>query len=193
MPLAGMPENFDDYQANKTHRADILAINPRGKLPALEDHANGVVLAESAAINTYLGDRFGDGKIVPRAGTAQRGTHDQWCYFLMAEIDAQSLWTNYKFTTMGGLYSIEKNEMTAESCRLYFNKQIKVCAEELKERGPYICGADFTAADILLTHCLNWAASFEWELPEDDVFQEYLQRTTTRPAYLAVYAPKPKL
>ena len=76
----------------------------------------------------------------------------------MSEIDAQSLWTNYKFTAMGGLYSIEKSDMTAESCRLYFNKQIKVAAAELSERGPYILGETFTAADILLTHCLTCVA-----------------------------------
>ena len=62
-----MPESFEEYLANGATLPEVLAINPRGKFPALEDRSTGLVLAESAAINTYLGDKYGDGSIVPRA------------------------------------------------------------------------------------------------------------------------------
>ena len=80
------------------------------------------------------------------------------------------------------------SQMVAESCREYFNKQIEVCALELRKHGgPFLCGRDFTSADILLTHCLNWAGSLDWPLPSAATFRAYLQRTTTRPAYVRTY------
>ena len=56
------------------------AVNPFGKVPTLVD--GDVVLYESAAINTYLGDKFRGSEapgevLVPRAGTALRG---RWKY-----------------------------------------------------------------------------------------------------------------
>jgi glutathione S-transferase len=77
-----MPESFEEYLANGATLPEVLAINPRGKFPALEDRSTGLVLAESAAINTYLGDKYGDGSIVPRAGSNERALYDQWCYWL---------------------------------------------------------------------------------------------------------------
>lgn len=160
---------------------------------ALEDMSTGVTLAESAAINTYLGDRYGDGVIVPKAGTGERGVHDMWCFWAMAELDAQGWWTAYKFSTMAGKYTTEGSDVAVESSRRYFLKQIKVAAEELKKNGPFICGTNFTAADILLTHNLIMAKGFNWGLAENaEIFDAYLAKTTERPAFRRVYDKKPK-
>ena len=40
-------------RSGETHTEDYLKINPRGKIPALQD--GDFVLCESVAINTYLG------------------------------------------------------------------------------------------------------------------------------------------
>ena len=56
-PLTGNPKSFEEYQRNGSHSAAVLAVNPRGKLPALEDKSTGLVLAESAAINTCVFSR----------------------------------------------------------------------------------------------------------------------------------------
>ena len=93
-PLKGIPKNYEEWTANTRHNEELVKLNPRGKVPVLQD--GDLVIAESAAINTYLGDKFGDGRIVPPAGTAERAIHDQWCFFLLSEIDAQSLYTAYK-------------------------------------------------------------------------------------------------
>ena len=191
-PLTGMPKNMEEYEANATHTDEVMAVNPRGKFPALEDKSTGVVLAESAAINTYLGDMYGDGKIVPKAGTKERGIYDMWCYWCMAELDAQGWWSAYKFSTMGGMYTTEKSDVAVESARRYFLKQIKVASAELKSNGPFLCGANFTAADILLTHNLTMAKNMKWELPDAEVFDAYMSRTTDRPAFHAVYDKKKK-
>jgi glutathione S-transferase len=68
----------------------FLKINPAGKVPALQDE--DVVLTESAAIVTYLGDKFPNKGLVPAAGTAERGKYNQWSYFALTELE-QPLWT----------------------------------------------------------------------------------------------------
>ena len=52
----------------------------------------------------------------------------------------------------------------------------------------YILGAQFTAADVLLTHVLLWAKQIDW-LPGSAPLARYLARTTARPAWVATFKP----
>jgi hypothetical protein len=38
----------------------------------------------------------------------------------------------------------------------------------------------------------RWAGQFGWELPEGDVFAEYMALTTSRPAWRTIYEKKSK-
>ena len=44
--------------------------------------------------------------------------------------------------------------------------------------------------ELIVTH--RWAGQFGWELPEGDVFAEYMALTTSRPAWRTVYEKKSK-
>merc|ERR1740121_2451968 len=82
-----------------------------GKVPSLividadgEQHT----LIESAAINTWLGDRMrehltgaDDGFLVPRPGTALRASYDCFVHHIMAEADSSGLWIHRKLETLG--------------------------------------------------------------------------------------------
>jgi glutathione S-transferase len=62
------------------HSAEAREGSPFGKIPSLVD-GEDFLMYESAAINTYLGDKFRgrDGKadLVPAAGTRERGRYEQ--------------------------------------------------------------------------------------------------------------------
>src|SRR6201994_1511121 len=60
-------------------KADYLAINPMGKVPALK-HGD-TVITEVAAICTYLADAFPDKKLAVPIGTPRRGTYLKWLFF----------------------------------------------------------------------------------------------------------------
>src|SRR5690242_3585785 len=60
-------------------KSDYLAINPMGKVPAL-DH-RGTVITEVAAICTYLADEFPQAKLNIPAGTPRRGVYLKWLFF----------------------------------------------------------------------------------------------------------------
>src|SRR5690242_19841090 len=82
-----------DLAKGAARQAAFLAINPGGKLPALVD--GELQLCESAAICAYIGDRFPAAAITPRCGSAERARHDQWCCFVISELE-QPLWTMAK-------------------------------------------------------------------------------------------------
>eukprot|EP01062_Namystynia_karyoxenos_P062545 TRINITY_DN55445_c0_g1_i1.p2 TRINITY_DN55445_c0_g1~~TRINITY_DN55445_c0_g1_i1.p2 ORF type:complete len:267 (+),score=95.27 TRINITY_DN55445_c0_g1_i1:87-803(+) len=172
-------------QFGATHtRSFRKEVNPLGKIPCLRD--GDFLLRESAAINTYLGDKFG--KLVPPPRTQQRALYDQWCMYCMSELDAQGLWIHRKHQELGKAFGEAPDAVRA--AKRYFQNSLSTVSEELRGKGhDYVLGADFSAADVLLTHCLMWANQIGWELepapdaPQLEWLQCYWERCTGRPAY----------
>ena len=70
----------DIREGSEEEIAELRRINPRSKIPALQD--GQLVLAESAAILTYLADNHApaDGPaFIPEPRTPERAVHDMWC------------------------------------------------------------------------------------------------------------------
>ena len=174
------------------------ALNPRGKVPLLQ-HGN-FTLAESAAIGSYLADAFREGEgtlaLAPPPCSHERALYDQWCFYIVSEIDSQGLYIHRKHVGLPGIYGAAPSAVAA--ARTYFEKHIGVCADEL-ERGRgggeqlsilrAGAGFGFSFADILLAHCVEWAESIGW-LPDRGVLREYLQQMQARPAYQTVARAK---
>lgn len=68
-----------DFQTGEHKRPAFLAMNPMGKLPVIQH--GPVVLSETAAILTYLGDAFPDAGLLPRIGDPARATVLKWMFF----------------------------------------------------------------------------------------------------------------
>jgi len=76
-----------DYEIRKYQRdaktmlapPELRAVHPLGKSPVIEDA--GQTLAESGAIVEYLAERYGDGQLVPAAGTPERLRYRYWMHF----------------------------------------------------------------------------------------------------------------
>ena len=154
---------------------EFLKINPGGKVPALQD--GELILTESAAILTYLGDKFPDKKLVPPAGSADRGRHDQWCYFVLTELE-QPLWTKGKHRFM--LPKDKRVPAVIETAAWEFEKALNVLSEGLGGN-EFILGSAFTAADILIGHTLSWAAQAKQTIDIQNV-KDYADRVLGREA-----------
>jgi glutathione S-transferase len=153
----------------------FLKLNPSGKLPVLVDGA--LVLSESAAICTYIGERFPASGLVPSLERpADRAHYFQWCFFAMSELEAP-LWTMSKHARL--LPEEQRVAGIATSCLYEFEIAANVLTQHMEGR-EYAVGMQFTAADILLGGTLNWARALNIAMPA--ALKIYAKRIAARPA-----------
>ena len=146
----------------------FMAASPMGKVPALQDGA--VALAESAAIALYVADRYPQTRLAPAVDHPDRGRFLYWMFFTPAVIEPAMV---EKF---GGHESNRGQHGWGD-----FDAMIDVFERGL-EQGPWIMGAQFCAADILVGSTAVFMRRFE-VLPDSKILHEYADRCLERPAY----------
>jgi len=165
-------------RTGETHTDEFKRLNPRHKIPVLRH--GSFVLTESAAIIQYLGETFPNSPAVYTPTDAEsRARLHEWCYFIMSELDAGSL---YVVRRHDGLKHIYGEAPTAvESAKDYFLHNLAVMATRVGGNNTYLLGDRLSVADILLVTCLDWASTCGIALPE--TVTHYRQRVARRPAY----------
>jgi len=165
-----------------TFTPEFLALNPKHKIPILLH--NNRVITESAAIMSYLARLTREDKahskgvdLLPQdlAGWAK---YDEWQSFILMELDAQSLYIMRKHGDLSAVYGEAPGAMTTAAKG--FEEQIQVVESQLA-MGEYLLGETFTGVDILLTTCLEWALSYDFDLAAGP--RDYLRRIRERDAY----------
>jgi len=170
-------------RTGETQTPAFTALNPRQKIPVLQD--GDFTIAESPAIVGYLAETYADGavRLLPQ-GQRERARWLEWSAFIAMELDATSLYVVRRHGLLPHIYG--EAPAAVENARSYFFKQLGHVDQVLSANGPFLMGAEFTAADILLTTCLTWATALG--APIHDSCCDYLDRVTTRGAYQAASA-----
>lgn len=166
-------------RSGETKTEEFTALTARQKIPLLQD--GDLILTESAAIVTYLSDRYATDEtaLVPRA-PRDRAVCLEWCFFVISELDATSL---YVMRRHGDLKHIYGDAPTATvAAQDYFGAQMRSVDCALDDGRPFITGARFTAADIVLSTCLSWAVRYG--VPVSEAAAAYNARLTARPAFM---------
>ena len=154
---------------------DYLKVHADGKVPAIDD--DGFVLTESAAIMTYLGDKYPASNLVPMPNSKQRAKYDEWCFFVLTELE-QPLWTTGKHTFV---FPEEKRvPEILEIARWEFLKACKVLAQRLENK-TFALGESFSAIDILVAQTLLWAKAFDMPTGSKEL-DAYRDRISARPS-----------
>ena len=98
----------------ETQTAEFTKLNPSQKIPVLQD--GDFTLAESAAIVTYLADTYGTSQdLVPQMpGTRERALYYQWCFSIMTELDAHTLYIIRKHTDLKEIYGEAPNALRGQ-------------------------------------------------------------------------------
>ena len=156
------PHGCDSEDAFRT-------LNPKEKIPVLVD--GDFVLTESVAIVTYLGDTYGKGTgLVPEVGDRLRARFNEWNSFAQMELDAHTLYVMRKHRDLADLYG--EAPAAIQTAIDGFNKQVNVAVDVLAKQ-PYLLGDSFTAADLVLMTCLDWARAYGFTLdPVLDAYRE---------------------
>ena len=151
------------------------AINPAGKIPVLID--GDVVLTESAAIVMYVADKFLASSLMP-IEAALRAEVFRWIFYAVSEIEPH-LWAiaQHRFA----LPEDKRVPAVEPTCIWQLQRSMRVIEKALDAR-PFIAGEAFSAADILVTHCLTWALSAKLE-GVNEASLAYIERMKTRPAF----------
>jgi glutathione S-transferase len=152
-----------------TQEDSFRTLNPKEKIPVLVD--GDFVLTESVAIVTYLGDTYGSGTgLVPNVGDQLRARYNEWMSFVQMELDAHTLYVMRKHRDLADLYG--EAPAAIQTAIDGFNKQINVAVDLLANQ-PYLLGDSFTAADLVLMTCLDWASVYGFTLdPVLDAYRE---------------------
>ena len=162
-----------NLRAGEHKQPAFLAINPFGKIPCLVD--DGVVISESAAICTYVAEKFPSAKLIP---TVEKGRAEyfQWLLFVVSELEVH-LWTAAKHDR---LLPEDKRVPAVVSTSFWeFEKAAAVLSTHLKDR-QYIAGDQFSAADIVCVSVLHWAHQQKVSL--DKTLLNYMNTLSERPA-----------
>jgi glutathione S-transferase len=158
---------FVDISAGEQKSAEILALNPMGKLPILAD--GDAVITESAAIGLYLADRYAAGRLAPTLDDPARGTYLRWSLFAPSVIEPGAMakaagWT-YKDSQAGW----GKHEAMVAAM------------ESALGNRSYLLGDRFSMADVIFGGTVRYMLRFELLEPRD-VFTAYAERLGARDA-----------
>jgi glutathione S-transferase len=176
-------------RTGETLTEEFRRLNPRHKIPLLQH--DSFVLSESAAIIQYLGETF------PRPDTVylplepeERAAMNEWCYFIMTELDAGSLYIMRRHEGLAQVYG--EAPTAVASAKNYFLHNLETMEPRIA-RSPYLFGDRLSAADILLMSCLDWAPSANIVIPATLI--AYRNRIASRPGYKAAleknFVPRP--
>ena len=164
----GIEDKIDQIQIayEDMHNADYLNINPMGKVPCLVDQ--GIVISETAAIFTYLADKYIEKGLAPALDDPKRGAYLKWMFFCHGPL------TEYM-----DLRSLEvSNERIEQKKRgLAFGDQETLFAflkQGMQQANPYLLGGKISAADLYLGYWLVFAIAFKI-LPYLDEFKPFLE------------------
>jgi glutathione S-transferase len=187
----GLDYEVRRYQRNaKTMLAppELRAVHPLGKSPVIEDA--GQVLAESGAIVEYLAERYGEGRLVPPAGTPERLRYRYWLHF--AEGTAQPpLLLKLLFDRLdkGPMPFFARPVARAIAQRAKdtyiqpnIDRNLDFMEAELGRRA-WFAGAGFSAADVQMSFPLEAAAMRGGLDATRPRLMDFLERIHARPAY----------
>ncbi len=150
-----------------------LAINPNGRLPAIED--DGFVLWESLAITLYLAKKHSVGRLYPATLEGEARTW-QWSLWALNEADrGVNIWSLHALRLPPEDRDPQK---LAEALKLLAGP-FRVLDAALAGR-PYLLGDDFTVADLNVAAVISRA--IDMEMPATPNLRNWLARCLERPA-----------
>lgn len=149
---------------------DYRAINPMGKVPAIT-HGN-VVVTEAAAICAYLADAFPEKGLAPPPGHPARGAYYRWMFFAAGPLESAIVAKSLGWEVPEG-----RNVMVGFGSYADAVNALEIALVP----GPFICGDQFTAADVYLGSSLGWGLLFG-TIEKRPTFLAYIDRLNQRPA-----------
>ncbi|MFW1643608.1 glutathione S-transferase family protein [Acinetobacter guillouiae] len=146
-----------------------LKINPFGKVPTLVD--GDMVIYEMPAICAYLADKFFDQGLAPALDDSRRGLYFRWLFFAAGPWDAA--------TTDRALKVEITDEQKMHIGYGNFQDTYTALIQGLEQAQPYLCGEQFTVADVFVGSMLFWQLKMA-EIESNPAIDKYLNSIKSR-------------
>ncbi len=163
-----------NLKKNEHKQPDYLAINPMGKVPAITH--KGVAITEAAAICCFLADTYPESGLAVPVGDPRRGPYLKWLFFSPSCLEPGII------DRMFSRPDVSPSSAGWGS----FDATLDVITRAVAA-GPYLLGAQFTAADVVIGSSLIWGTMVK-VIPEWPEIAAYARRLQERPALQRVYA-----
>ena len=164
-----------------SNKPEYHQLHPHGKVPVLVD--DGVTIFESAAICSYLADKYLDKGFAPPIDSPARAYYFQWLFYAALTLEAPV--EQYMFQVLPNLPEkvlpkSDRTRVTKEEARQWF---LQVCQplDRLLQDNDYLVENRFTAADVVTGGVLLWALKLGM-LEEESPVKAYITRLNERPA-----------
>lgn len=146
-----------------------LKINPFGKVPTLVD--GDIVIYEMPAICAYLTDKFFDQGLAPALDDPKRGLYYRWLFFAAGPWDAANSDRALKVEI-------------SDDQKMYigygnFQDTYTALIQGLEQAQPYLCGEQFTAADVFVGLMLFWQLKMA-QIESHPAIEKYLDAVKSR-------------
>lgn len=180
MEELGLPYALKWYHRRKEDNflpAEYLALHPAATAPVITDGDRAI--AESAAIVEYICHRYGGGRLTVRPDAPDYPDYLYWMHF-----NNNVLGLFIANLALGAAAQGPEAERVRSLILRRENGYYRYLEQRLGEV-PYLAGAEFTAADIMVMFNLTSIPLFGGRgiegMPHT---QAYVQRVTARPAYI---------
>lgn len=157
-----------NFRKNEQRAAPYTAINPMGKVPAIEHR--GQLITEQPAVYLYLADLFAERGLAPALDDPLRGPYLRWMVFYGSCFEPAAVDR-----------AMKREPVPPSTCPYSdWDTMFDTVLKQL-EQGPYLLGERFSAVDVLWGSALNWMLQFKL-VPELPVLRAYVDRIMARPA-----------
>jgi glutathione S-transferase len=172
-----------DLKAGQQRDPAYLKLNPNGVVPTLL--IEGAPFTESAALMMTLATRHPRAGLAPSENAPARAAWHQWIVYL-----ANTLQPAFRLWFYPSDISDDTNTQAVLKAAL--RKRIEgIWARidaHLAARGPYLLGAEFSAADLILIMLMRWSRNMPVPATEWASLNEYAARMKARPSWKQLYA-----
>ena len=165
---------------------ELLAVHPLGKSPVITD--GDKTIAETGAIVEYIIETYGQGRLIPAAGTPERLRYTYWLHYAegsaMTPLLLKLVFTALPARAPGLLRGLVK-AIAAKAQSGFIDPQLKTHIDywnaELSKTA-WFAGPAFTAADIAMSFPLEAAVARAGAASRPKV-KAFLDTIHARPAY----------
>jgi glutathione S-transferase len=165
-----------DFGAQQQQSAEYLAINPKGRVPALRTPQG--VLTETPALLAFIAQRFPEAALAP--------LDDAFAFARMQEFNsflASTVHVAHAHKRRGARWA--DDAAAIEAMRLKVPQTMTACAKMLEAQlgaGPWVLGDRYSVADGYLFTLTGWLEGDGVDMASFPALQAHHERVARRPA-----------